>query len=135
MVKRCAAQGSVRPMRDKDLVRVLGWRNHPEVRRHMYTQHEISLDEHQAWFAKASSDRARHLMIFQVEDAPLGFVHFYAPGLGRIAEWGFYLSPDAPKGSGKQLGQAALGYGFGIPRFHKVCGEALASNERSIRFH
>lgn len=135
MVNQSAAEGSVRQMTENDLVRVLEWRNHPEVRRHMYTQHEISLDEHRAWFAKASSDRSRHLLIFQIEDSPLGFVHFHAPHPGRIAEWGFYLSPDAPKGCGSQLGQAALTHGFGAGCFHKVCGEALASNERSIRFH
>lgn len=32
----------VRPMVATDLERVLGWRNHPEVRRHMYTQHAIT---------------------------------------------------------------------------------------------
>lgn len=40
----------IRPMVYADLERVLAWRNHPDVRRYMYTQHEITLDEHQRWY-------------------------------------------------------------------------------------
>ena len=127
--------GQVRPMTERDLGRVLEWRNHPEVRRYMYTQHEISLNEHEAWFERASLDPTRHLLVFEDETGPAGFVNFHSPGHGKIAEWGFYLAPDAAKGTGRRLGQAALAYGFSTTGFHKVCGEALAFNERSIKFH
>ena len=45
------------------------------------------------------------------------------------------LAPDAPKGSGRQLGRAALNHAFRQLKFHKVCGQALAYNQRSIQFH
>ena len=128
-------KNQVRPMVSADLERVLAWRNHPEVRRYMYTQHEISLDEHTRWFERASQDPNRHLLIFECEGAPLGFINIHQIAPGGIADWGFYAAPDAPKGTGRRLGQAALQYAFSTAGLHKLCGQALSYNERSIRFH
>lgn len=128
-------KNQVRPMVSADLVRVLAWRNHPEVRRYMYTQHEISLGEHTRWFERASQDPNRHLLIFESEGPPLGFINIHQIAPGGIADWGFYAAPDAPKGTGRQLGQAALQYAFSTAGLHKLCGQALSYNERSIRFH
>lgn len=118
-----------------DLDRVLAWRNHPDVRRYMYTQHEINLNEHQRWFECRLQDPKSHLLIFEVDQQPFGFVNFNLIGNGGIADWGFYLAPDAPKGSGRQLGLVSLSQAFTKLNFHKVCGEALAYNTRSILFH
>lgn len=125
----------IRPMVHADLERVLAWRNHPDVRRYMYTQHEITLNEHQRWFERTSPDPKKHLLIFEEGQQPLGFVNFNEAGCGGIADWGFYAAPDAPKGSGRQLGRAALSHAFNQLKLHKVCGQALAYNERSIQFH
>ena len=54
---------------------------------------------------------------------------------GGIADWGFYAAPDAPKGTGRKLGASALTYAFARLELHKVCGQALDFNERSIHFH
>lgn len=125
----------MRPMAHDDLARVLAWRNAPQVRRYMYTQHEITLDEHQRWFASAQHDPRKHLLIFEFDKLPLGFVNFTEIEAGGIADWGFYASPEAPRGSGRQLGLAALNHAFAELKLHKVCGKALAHNERSIRMH
>lgn len=125
----------VRPMSSSDLEQVLAWRNHPDVRRYMYTQHEISLDEHRRWFEKASRDPARHLLVFESGCTPLGFVNIHEIASGGIANWGFYAAPTAPKNTGRLLGRSALQYAFAETGLHKICGHALAYNERSIRFH
>ena len=122
-------------MTDADLERVWGWRNHPDISRYMYTQHEITLDEHCRWFAKASGDPTRHLLIYEDHAIPLGFINLHQIGNGGIADWGFYAAPDAPKGTGYALGRAAINYAFGIAGFHKISAQALSYNERSIRFH
>lgn len=118
-----------------DLERVLTWRNHLSVRRYMYTQHEITFAEHTRWFERVSTDANYHLLIFEVNDKPLGFINIHQIAAGGIADWGFYMAPEAPKGIGKQLGLAALHYAFTTAGLHKICGQALAYNERSIRFH
>lgn len=122
-------------MDESDLERLLSWRNHPEVRRFMYTQHEISFEEHARWFAKASQDPERYLLVFEIDGSPLGFINIHQIASGGVADWGLYAAPDAPKGTGHALGQAALRYAFDTAELHKICGQVLAFNERSIRFH
>ncbi len=135
MPKSTPAPSQIRPMIHADLELVLAWRNHPDVRRYMYTQHEITLDEHQCWFERTLPDPKKHLLIFEVNQQPLGFVNFNETGNGGIADWGFYVAPDGPKGSGRKLGCAALSHAFTQLKLHKVCGQALAYNQRSILFH
>lgn len=126
---------SVRPMREGDLTSVLMWRNLPEVRRYMYTSHEITMDEHSRWFAAASVDPRKHLLIFEMDGQASGYVNFAEVAPGGIVDWGFYLAPTAPRGSGRKLGQTALDHAFTKLSFHKVCGKALADNAASIRMH
>lgn len=125
----------VRNMQEEDLARVLEWRNHPDVRKFMYTQHEITPLEHRSWFEKSQRDPARNLLIFESESVPLGFININQTVLGHVADWGFYLDPAAPRGMGHRLGVTALAFAFTTLGLHKVCGQALAFNERSIRFH
>lgn len=130
-----STQQSLRPMVVSDLERVLAWRNHHEVRRYMYTQHEITLEEHSRWFERTTQDRSRHLLIFEKEDVSLGFISIHQIGTGGIADWGFYAAPDAPKGTGQELGHASLRYAFVEAGLHKLCGQVLAYNEKSLQFH
>ena len=129
------AGGQVRPMEEADLERVLSWRNHPDVRRWMYTTHEIGVDEHRRWFEGASEDPGRHLLVYESDGVPLGFVSLQQLRGDDVAEWGFYLAPGAPKGSGRGLGVAALDHAFDALGLYKVSGHALVGNERSSRFH
>ena len=122
-------------MTQADLETVLTCRNHEVVRLFMYTQHVISKDEHSRWFDRASIDPKRHLLIYHVGDKALGFVNFYEIAAGGIADWGFYAAPDAPRGTGSALGHAALQHAFQTLKLHKLCGQAIAFNEPSIRFH
>ena len=125
----------MRSMIHADLEQVLAWRNHPDVRRYMFSQHEITLTEHRLWFERTMQNSNKHLLIFEANHQPQGVVNFSEVGEGGVADWGFYVAPDAPKGSGRQLGSAALSHAFTQLNFHKVCGQALEYNERSIRFH
>ena len=126
---------TVRELTADDLPIVLAWRNHPAVRSFMLTQHEISMQEHCNWFARVKEDKTRQQLIVLDGAYQLGFVQFNPVSYGGIADWGFYVRPDAPKGSGKKLGQAALAYAFKKLGLHKVCGQAIESNVASIALH
>ncbi|MGP9664679.1 UDP-4-amino-4,6-dideoxy-N-acetyl-beta-L-altrosamine N-acetyltransferase [Halomonas sp. AOP22-C1-8] len=124
------------PLQEADLELVREWRNHPDVRRFMYTQHEITKEEHRAWFQRTQADPQRHLLLAKREGKPFGFVNFFVLDVtAKRAEWGFYLAPDAESGSGQMLGSTALNHAFCHLALHKLCSEALAYNLRSIRFH
>ncbi|MCO7570710.1 UDP-4-amino-4,6-dideoxy-N-acetyl-beta-L-altrosamine N-acetyltransferase [Pseudomonas chlororaphis] len=135
MTRQSNNQWRVRKMTDDDIDQVLAWRNHDEVRSYMHTQHEITRTEHARWFEQASADPRRALLIFESQGIALGYVNFHQTAQGRTADWGFYAAPDAPKGTGRAMGQAALHYGFTELNLHKVCGQVLAYNERSLRMH
>lgn len=125
----------IRKVTESDLPTLLEWRNHVDVRRFMYTQHEISLLEHRNWFDKASQDLSRCLLIVEEAKRSIGYVQFSKVEDGGIADWGFYARPSSPKGTGRKLGVMALNHAFGALKLHKVCGQALVSNQASIAFH
>lgn len=125
----------IRVVNEKDLPIILSWRNHEEIRRYMFTQHEISLEEHENWFLRAKDDPKLRLLIVEDELGPFGYVQFNKVSQGGVADWGFYVGPYAVKGSGTKLGHAALNYAFTELGLHKICGQAIVGNEASIRFH
>lgn len=131
-----STRGRIRPMTGADLATVLEWRNHPDVRGNMFTQHEIGLEEHRVWFESCARDpRRKHLLIYETDDLPLGFVSLSVGDHPNVADWGFYVAPQAPKGTGRAMGSFALDHAFGPLALHKVCGQAIAFNQRSIGFH
>ncbi len=125
----------MRAMTASDLPQTLVWRNHPDISRWMYSRHSIGIDEHRRWFERAIQDGQRHLLIFELDCRPMGFVQLTRLHGDLIADWGFYAAPDAPKGTGRLLGNCALGHAFGPLGLHKVCGEAITDNTRSVRLH
>lgn len=129
------AADRLRPMVHDDLALVLAWRNHADVRRYMYTQDEIGLEQHRAWFDSALLNDRRQLFVFEADGQALGTVNFTRPAAGTVADWGFYAAPDAPRGTGRRLGSSALAHAFGDLGLHKVSGEVLSFNERSLRLH
>lgn len=129
-----AQTGTIRPMQHSDLEQVLVWRNHPEIARYMLNPGPISLADHQAWFARSQQLGDRHLLIYQHAEVR-GFVQFQQLDQGDIADWGFYLAPGSPRGAGHGLARAALAHAFGPLKLHKVCGQVLSNNPRSLAFH
>jgi UDP-4-amino-4,6-dideoxy-N-acetyl-beta-L-altrosamine N-acetyltransferase len=125
----------IRSMTEQDLPMVLAWRNHPDVRRFMFTQHEISLAEHSQWFHRVLGDHTRSVLIVEENANPIGCVQFTNLGDSGVADWGFYVRPETPKGTGRKLGVTALNHAFTVLQLHKVCGQAIASNRASINFH
>lgn len=128
-------RGVLRPLDTRDLPMVLVWRNHISVRECMYTTHEVNQQEHLEWHQKSQLDPNRHLYIFEKENIPLGFVNILQISSNGLADWGFYLAPDAPKGCGKSLGIAALEHCFNVLHLRKICGQVLEFNIKSIAFH
>jgi UDP-4-amino-4,6-dideoxy-N-acetyl-beta-L-altrosamine N-acetyltransferase len=125
----------IRPADYEDLPMLLAWRNHPSIRNFMFTTHEIDAREHYEWFERISKDSSHQVLIAQNDGVPFGQVQFSPVTDDGVAQWGFYVRPNAPKGSGRQLGVIALLYAFNHLRLYKVCGQAIAENEASIGLH
>lgn len=126
---------AIRPLVKADLRMLLEWRNHPSIREVMLTSQEIGKAEHSAWFDRVSHDSSRRLLVVETGAGPFGFVQFSHVAPGGVSDWGFYTRPDAPKGSGQLLGLTALDHAFFELQLHKVCGQVIARNDASNRFH
>lgn len=118
-----------------DLDDVLEWRNSEEVRRYMYTKHKISKNEHQTWYDKKRKDLNSTLLIYECNDVPSGFASIVSDVKNIIGRWGFFMNPTEPRLGGIKLGETVLEYAFHELRLHKLCGEVIEYNERSLRFH
>lgn len=125
----------IRAMAEHDLEMVLAWRNHPNVRHFMYHKQIISLEQHRVWYAKESVNPDRHLLIVEHDNTPFGFVNLHHIAHVDAVDWGFYIAPDASKGRGKLLAALTFDWVFSELKLHKICGQVLSDNPRSIKFH
>jgi UDP-4-amino-4,6-dideoxy-N-acetyl-beta-L-altrosamine N-acetyltransferase len=122
-------------MQTNDQAVVLSWRNHPSIRSLMFSTHEIKPEEHAAWFKRCAADASRKLVIFETNGSPQGFTNLYIEPASHNAEWGFYVAPDAPKGTGSSMANAVIERAFIEWHVHKITGQVLAANGRSRAFH
>lgn len=122
---------------DRDLV--LGWRNHPEVRRVSLTTHVITPEEHAAWWAAATSDPQRRVLIFEDGGSPAGVVMFDTRG--DVPTWGFYLDIDglnarnALLAAWLRLEREAVDFAFTDLGVERLGGETLADNKQVLALH
>ncbi|MDD2367120.1 MAG: UDP-4-amino-4,6-dideoxy-N-acetyl-beta-L-altrosamine N-acetyltransferase [Desulfuromonadaceae bacterium] len=128
---------NLRHIEREDLEKILRWRNSERIRKNMYTDHVISADEHMAWFERSKVQNSNLHLIFEVKEKPAGLLYFTDIDMNNSKSyWGFYIGEtDLPHGSGKALGVLGLAYAFKQLNIRKLCGEAFAFNDASIRFH
>ena len=128
---------SIRPIESIDKDCILQWRNSDRVRCNMYSDHVISQQEHDAWFARALADTPGSYLIFLYKDKPMGFVSFtnISTANGRCY-WAFYLGEtDVPRGAGSVMEFFALDYAFLTLKIRKLCCEVFTFNGSVIKLH
>ncbi|XEG71205.1 UDP-4-amino-4,6-dideoxy-N-acetyl-beta-L-altrosamine N-acetyltransferase [Pseudomonas sp. abacavir_1] len=125
----------LRKLTEADLTLLLTWRNTPSINRYMFNQNTIKISEHTQWFRRAIEDPTQTLLIFEQQAKPVGYMNYTQRSKGAIAEWGFYVAPDAAKGTGTKMTQCALQYAFEEIKLQKIYAQVLAYNEASIKLH
>ncbi|MGK3116952.1 UDP-4-amino-4,6-dideoxy-N-acetyl-beta-L-altrosamine N-acetyltransferase [Pseudomonas corrugata] len=130
------ALGKLREINDDELELMLAWRNAPNVRANMYTRHEISLEEHLAWWKRVQLRSDQRYFMYELDGKPTGIVGFNdLDVVNAISSWAFYASPEAPKGAGSKMEFLALDYAFYNMYLHKLMCEVLAFNSAVIKLH
>lgn len=136
-------------LRSAESERILAIRNEPEVRRNMYTDHEIGLAEHQDWMARTMGRNDVEMFAIVLEGQIVGAVGLTSlVAAQRRSDWVFYLSSSI---SGETFGATNdglfalallsalefkfLSWAFGEKGLHKLNGEVLRFNEAVIAFH
>lgn len=102
----------------------------------MYTRHEISEEEHLAWWSRTSQRTDQLYFMYEYETRPLGIVGITAIDVANSnCAWAFYASPEAPKGTGSRMEYLTIEYVFGVLKAHKLYCEVLAFNTPVIKLH
>lgn len=127
----------LRFIKESDLPIVLAWRNSEHVRKHMYNDAKISMEDHIQWFHKMEQDDKHFVFIYIQNNVPLGLVQL--TNIERRFDrlyWGFYIGDKkAPRGSGTEMGILELNKIFTDFSINKVCAEVVETNQQSMAFH
>ncbi len=126
----------LRPIEERDLELVLQWRNSDRIRRYMYRDTIIEMDEHREWYSRLAGNADAVYLLFEANHTPLGVVNF--TDIDRIngrCFWGFYLGEEhLPRGTGTIMGVLGLEYAFETLKIRKLCGEVFGFNSSSLKF-
>ena len=112
-------------------------RNLPEIRGSMYGDQVISEAEHADWLAGLQGDSRRKVfVVVEVSGEPVGAVSLTAiDRVHRRADWGFYMSPAAPRGLGTLALAVLLDHAFDDMSLDKINGEVIEGNDASLALH
>ncbi len=116
-------------------VRIL--RNQDDVRKYMYTSHEISEQEHKSWIASLSGNVKQRVFVVIFNDEPAGVVSLSAINITqKTADWAFYLDSGLQgKGLGSLVEFWMLDYAFKEAGLEKLNCEVLEVNQPVIKMH
>ena len=113
------------------------YRNHPEVRKWMYSDKPISKKEHLKFIKSLKKDRKNLYFLAIRNGQNLGVLSFRRIDTkNRNAYFGIYANPEEKiKDAGKLLGETLLKFAFEYLKLHTLKLEVLEINERAIKFY
>ncbi len=129
---------SFRPLQRADQQQILSWRNLPQIRRYMLTDHVISAAEHAEWFNRVLDNPKYRHWIICCDHQDVGLLNLYdIDPANRRCYWGFYVAGTSVRG--KNVGMFAefcvLQHVFEELRFRKLSCEVLDFNRGVLRLH
>ena len=128
--------GSLRDIADDELELMRAWRNEPAVRANMYTQHEISIEEHLTWWEKTKNRPDQKYLMYEMSGDKRGIAAFTSIDIqNKNTAWAFYASPSAPKGTGSKIEFLMLELAFEQLNMQKLYCEVFAFNTSVIKLH
>ncbi|SCF33764.1 Protein N-acetyltransferase, RimJ/RimL family [Micromonospora purpureochromogenes] len=121
---------------EDDVNLMLSWRNQETNRQVSKNSHEITAEEHAAWWSRVRTDPTRRVLVYVRDGRPCGVVTFFDLRLTgpRTGSWGFYLDADGLAERGETLPawlevmRAAVDHAFDELRLDRLDGEVLADN-------
>jgi len=114
---------------------VLEWRNHPDTRRWMYTQDEISLENHLNFIESLKTREDKLYFIVKKDDNYIGVVDFYNFE-NNSCEFGLYSNPFLKMaGIGRVLEEISIDYVFKILKISVIKLEVFSDNIQVINLH
>ena len=111
-------------------------RNQESVRKSMYTEHEIPLNEHLGWVERLQTDTRQIVFVVLVEGIVSGVVSVKAiDRLHLKSDWAFYLDENVRGGLGAALEFNLINFVFTELGLEKLNCEVIETNEAVVKMH
>ena len=115
-------------LKEKEMI--LKWRNHPEIKKWMYNQDEIKLEEHLTFIESLKSRKDKLYFLVKKEDEFIGIIDFTQIVENGSVHMGIYSNPNI-KGNGAILLNKIINYSFNNLKVERVFSEVFAENEKA----
>ncbi len=125
-------------LREKHLDLVREWRNSSEVSKYMYTDQDITEEEHQKWFYRVRKDPTKIYWIIEVNGTYVGVINLYNINiLNKRCYWAYYLSDLSVrgKGLGRLIELNILTYVFEKLELNKLSCQVMSWNDIVVKIH
>lgn len=110
------------------------YRNHPQVKKYLYTKHYISKQEHKKFIQKLKKTNKKSYFCVSYGSQILGSVNFFTSN--KTVNFGFYANPYSYiNGLGRILEQIIIYYSFNILYCTHIYLEAFKENQQIINLH
>lgn len=107
---------------------VLQWRNHPDIRSFMYTEHIITQNEHQAFLNSLGNRKDKCYFLVLDTNRPIGVIDL-TEIQDASAVIGLYANPfDAQKGKGSILMKTLMEYAIQTLHLNRLKAECFSDN-------
>lgn len=119
------------PLKQKKMI--LEWRNHPDIRKWMYNQYEISLDEHLNFIESLKNKKDKLYFLVKKNSKYIGVIDFYdIDNNKKEAKFGLYKNPyEKTVGIGKILIETVIEFAFNILKLKKLKLEVFNENKKA----
>ncbi|MBD3807229.1 MAG: UDP-4-amino-4,6-dideoxy-N-acetyl-beta-L-altrosamine N-acetyltransferase [Epsilonproteobacteria bacterium] len=110
-------------------IMVLGWRNHPNIKKWMYTQEDISLENHLKFIDSLKSNKDKLYFLLKESGEYIGVIDFYN-FKDNSCDIGLYQNPNL-KGRGQNIMNTICKYAFGCLKLKSIFAEVILSNAKA----
>ena len=109
---------------------ILEWRNRLDIQKWMYTQNDISLEDHLDFIDSLKTIKDKLYFLVKKDNIYIGVIDFNQIKPNESLHMGIYTNPDL-KGYGKILLETIIYFSFEILKVEKIFSEVYFENERA----
>lgn len=113
---------------------ILEWRNRLDIQKWMYTQNDISLEEHLKFIDSLKTIKNKLYFLVKKENTYIGVIDFTQIKPKKSLHMGIYTNPDL-KGYGKILLETIIYFSFDILKVEKIFSEVFFENEKAYNLY
>lgn len=108
---------------------ILSWRNHPSIKKWMYSQENIKLKTHLSFINRLSLEVDKLYFLVKEDNENIGVIDFVNITSSSV-DMGIYGNPSL-KGKGTILLNEIVKYSFDILKVKKINAEVFSENQRA----